>query len=179
MKINKANKKNKMKLNHNKPITKKEVNEFVKDSTNQELDLTNQISVTSSMLHHKINPLNYWKNDELYDDKLPIQDAVSVLLKHQDKFDIVFVSNCFSEHIDSKKRFINRWFGDFPFIDTHHKEYIQCDVVIDDRAYYLRQIQSRQPDAKCIQIKTEINNYHEEYDYMNWDEIDDFLDNFK
>ena len=85
------------------------------------------------------------------------------------------MSNCFSEHIDSKKRFINRWFGDFPFIDTHHKEYIQCDVVIDDRAYYLRQIQSRQPDAKCIQIKTEINNYHEEYDYMNWDEIDDYL----
>ena len=153
---------------------------WYRTKTGKDLKLSadNEQNLKDALLHHNLDPIDFWKQPDLYDKKIPIPQAGKVISKHKDDFDFVFVSNCFTEHVESKKAFLKRWFGDIPFISTEFKEYISCDICIDDRAYYLRKIKERQPETECIQIVSSTNNYHEEFHYLRWDSIDTFLSEF-
>lgn len=144
----------------------------------EELDFKELDRINESLISDEhINPLDYWRNPNLYDDKKPIKEAVKVIKKFDDKFNFVFVSNCFSEHKDSKIRFIKKYFGKYPFVDTAYKEYVMCNIAIDDRAFYLRNIKEKQPNCEIIQIKTAYNNYNE-FLYFDWNEIEKFLESY-
>lgn len=87
----------------------------------------------------KLNISNMWNNSELYDSKEPIKGSVETLHKLKLKgFDIVFVSVCFSGHLDSKVRFLEKH---FPFmegmISTELKHLVRCDYIIEDRSEHL------------------------------------------
>ena len=157
-------------------LTIQDWKDWYRKETGNDLDLSSQISVENSLINHHIDPLNYWRNAKLYDTKVPIKEAGTFIQKYRYDYNIVFCSNCFTEHKESKQKFIKRWFGDFPFIDTESKEYVKCDYAIDDRAYFLRNIKKHQPQTTCIQIKS-IENSENEFMYKDWSEIDIFFIN--
>jgi hypothetical protein len=159
-------------------LTIQDWKDWYKKETGNNLDLSKQISIENSLIKHDIDPLDYWRNPKLYDTKIPITEAGKFIQKYRYDYNIVFCSHCFVEHKISKQKFIKRWFGDFPFVDTESKEYVKCDYAIDDRAYFLRNIKKLQPNAVCIQIKS-IENNHNEFYYKDWDEIDQFFENIK
>jgi len=148
---------------------------WYRDQTGDEIDFKTSQNVEDAMVDHKIDPLDYWKQKDLYDNKSPINGAKLVINKYKKYFDFVFVSNCFSEHMDSKQRFLKKCFGDIPFINTNSKEYVKCDIFIDDRHYYLHNVKEKQPNTECIQIKALYNKPQEGYSYLDWNEIDEFL----
>lgn len=87
------------------------------------------------------HPLDFWKQKDLYDFLKPLPDCVEVLKElHKRNWKIIFVSSCISEHIDSKIRFLDRYFRCgvnyeyTPFISTHDKHYVRYDLLIDDKA---------------------------------------------
>lgn len=79
--------------------------------------------------------IDYWRQENLYDDMMPMPACASVLWRlHNDGHHIVFVSALTGNHFDSKRRFLER---NFPFatgfIGTHQKQYAGVDILIDDR----------------------------------------------
>jgi len=151
--------------------------QWYKDETGAEIDFNNNETVNDAMLTHRVDPLGFWKQRDLYDNQVPIEGSVEVITKLRDKYDFVFVSNCFSEHLDSKVKFLRKHFGDIPFVSTGEKGYVKCDIAIDDRHFYLRQIREKQPQVHCIQIKAPFNKEHDDSHYFDWSQIDTYLSN--
>jgi len=154
--------------------------DWYRQKTGCELDFSfrNSKTISDIVLHYDLDPLDYWRQPNLYDSKTPIKEAVRVVNKYKQIFQFIFVSNCISEHSSSKKLFLKRHFGDIPFVDTYHKEFVMCDIAIDDRAHYLRNIKEVNPDVQAVQIITDFNNFHAEFKYLDWGGIDTFLSNF-
>ena len=151
--------------------------EFYRNVTGAEIDFDSNETVNDALITHRADPLDFWRKPDLYDNKEPILEAERVINMYKDDFDFVFVSNSFAEHTQSKRRFLKKFFPGIPFISTDQKGYVKCDIAIDDRHYYLRQIRERQPDVECIQIKASYNNEHDDCHFMGWDNIDTFLFN--
>lgn len=86
------------------------------------------------------DPYSFWCLPDLYDDMEPVPYCVDELRKLQLMGNqIVFVSTCIPTHIDSKKRFLNKYFPWADgFIDTKDKHFVAYDVLIDDKIEHLR-----------------------------------------
>jgi len=153
--------------------------EWYKEETGAEIDFNNNETVQEALLTHRVDPLGFWKQRDLYDGREPIDKSLEVITKYKDKFDFVFCSNCFSQHMDSKTKFLRKYFGNLPFISTSAKEYVKCDIVIDDRHAYIDSIISKQPNVVGIQVKAPYNREHKGVHYFDWDEIDSFLSNYE
>ncbi|QZI89890.1 hypothetical protein MYOV002v2_p0185 [Vibrio phage 144E46.1] len=87
------------------------------------------------------NPFEYWLQPDLCDNLEPMDYAATFLraLRVRAKergydLHIICVSKCVPEHIESKKRFLERECqGIFnAFIDASEKQYIDFDIIIDD-----------------------------------------------
>lgn len=80
--------------------------------------------------------VDYWRNENLYDNLKPLKDVVQVLedLKFSKGYEIVFVSTIKGNHHKSKYYFCER---NFPFLDgfvaTKEKKYAKVDMMVDDR----------------------------------------------
>jgi len=121
------------------------------------------------LMHKHESPLDYWKKHDLYDNLLPIKDAQYALNKLKNKYDIIFVSSCFPEHIVSKERFLNRHFPyNKGFISTQQKGYVKADVVIDDYSKYLNMFSD---ETQKFMIETILNKSSETFQPMKWEEI--------
>ncbi len=130
-----------------------------------------------------VNIWDYWKNPELYDSLKPIKDAVKA---HQLFLELghepYFVSSCFIEHYESKKRFLIEHFGSDRLINcsTQYKYLIGCDVIIDDCPQTMIDF-LHNTSAQCIQYITpfkQLDIVHESYPNStrlrtgyNWDYI--------
>lgn len=130
------------------------------------------------MVHHR-DPMEFWKNPNLYDDKLPIPYSVHVLTElHNIGYTIIFVSHCMPEHEDSKRYFIKRHFPfHSAFVSTGDKGYVKCDIFIDDSDKYLDKM-----DKSVISImhKSLINTTQEtHHPKMDWLEILDYIKGIK
>jgi len=116
------------------------------------------------------DPLIFWRDKTLYDKMEPIPEAVHYLTELSKTFQIVFVSACFSEHENSKRKFLDKFFPFHSgFISTSDKKFIKCDYFIDDYFKYCNQL--HETGVKTYQIKTLINSKHEDIPYMDWKEI--------
>jgi 5'(3')-deoxyribonucleotidase len=80
---------------------------------------------------------DFWRNPKLYDNLKPLPFCQTALYLLSKKYDIIFWSHCFEEHIDSKNKFLETY---FPFgqcliadksVFVEHIPYIK--YVIDDR----------------------------------------------
>ena len=122
------------------------------------------------------DPNEYWRQSNLYDNMKPdffVANEVQTLNCYHD---VIFVSACFPEHEASKRAFCREFFGDIPFISTHHKEYIDFDVMIDDCDEVLHKCDLRHPDALLIQPLDIVKRYFDKddtlkYSPMYWGEI--------
>lgn len=76
----------------------------------------------------------YWILPNLYDDMEPMKNAVEVLQALKDRgHTVICVSACTPEHLASKKRMIEKYVPFIDgFIDTHDKQFVDFDVIVDD-----------------------------------------------
>jgi 5'(3')-deoxyribonucleotidase len=127
---------------------------WYEDETNSKfVPKKNHYFIDELMVNHP-SPSDFWKIDTLYDDLFPFEHSVDVLKKLSESYDIVFVSACFPEHINSKQRFLNRYFPFASgFISTKEKQYIKMDIFIDDHTENLELVKKYQPDTKIIRFK--------------------------
>lgn len=95
-----------------------------------------------------IDPLDFWRSQYLYDDLEPLEGSVEALNRIKSHgHDLVFVSSCFPEHEDSKKRFLTKHFEFDAFISTHDKHFVGYDVLIDDKLEHMRLGMLYRPNA--------------------------------
>lgn len=85
--------------------------------------------------------LDYWRQETLYDDMLPIKGSVEALELLSHDHDIVFVTALKGNHHKSKYELVKR---NFPFmkgfIGTKEKHFARIDVLIDDRINNLNNV---------------------------------------
>lgn len=147
---------------------------WFKEKTGEELDLTKDF--LNEYNDHSYDPFDWWRDPHLYDDMIPMDDAVDVLKYFSDKFDYVAVSHCMIEHEKSKRAFIKKHFPFFAgFIDTHDKFLIRPDYAIDDRPEFLNPIKNYNPDCFSIQFNS-ITAHDPMHHYAkNWKEVYEIL----
>lgn len=82
---------------------------------------------------------DWWKQKDLYDDMYPMKGAVEALQELSDMgHTIIFASHCEGDHAKSKVEFLKKHFPFMSgFLATRQKQFVRCDVLIDDRAYNL------------------------------------------
>ncbi len=88
------------------------------------------------------DPLEYWRTLD-YETLTPyaeFQPAMAKIPQHFEnkgvELQVIVVSSCFPEHLESKKRAIEKWLDGFnpKFIATNDKEFVDFDLLIDDNA---------------------------------------------
>jgi 5'(3')-deoxyribonucleotidase len=102
--------------------------------------------------HPDVDPLDFWRMDDLYDTLKPVEGSVEALKQVYDSGDILlFVSSCFPEHEKSKVNLLNKY---FPFMDafisTHDKHFVAYDVLVDDKLEHMRLGHIHRPQAQHI-----------------------------
>lgn len=126
---------------------------------------------------------SFWKDTSLYQKLKPYEGAVKVinnLAKQGHK--IVFISHCQQNHFKSKVVAAKEWFDIpkelFGFCATKEKNFVNVDVMIDDRNIFLNSF-----DDKVIKIK--FDTPYSQCDALkisldlctnNWYDIGDFLE---
>jgi 5'(3')-deoxyribonucleotidase len=150
--------------------------QWYRDESGGELIIENNTFRLDLMTSH-VDPLEFWSNPELYEDKVANPNAVDFVNKYKDTFNIIFCSWCFVEHKKSKEDFIKREFGRFPLIDTKYKQYVKCDIAIDDRINFLHSIKEANQDVEAIHYNNG-NNSKVDQIFLTWDEIDVFIECF-
>jgi 5'(3')-deoxyribonucleotidase len=121
--------------------------------------------------------MNFWKDHNLYDGLLPINDSVRVLRSLKERgHEIVFVSAAKGWHQRSKYYWIDKF---FPFKDgvllTKEKHYTNVDVMIDDNPDVLSKMNT---GVLTIQIDNGCENVSEftpHHFCKNWKEIEEIL----
>ena len=124
---------------------------------------------------------DYWRDEHLYDRLKPFEDSVEVLKKLSEKNEIVFISRIKGNHHKSKYYFIER---NFPFFSEvvycQKKQYVKCDVMIDDRLSVLRDMDCKRIlfDRPFLQDVNEVDVHKFITDYEcsfrtidNWKDI--------
>lgn len=118
-------------------LTYENYNRFVTEYNNSvcEYNLTKYFN-----LPENINPMEYWEQDDLYDEETLQEGAYEVIKNlYEANFDIYFLSYCNFTHIDSKYKFLKRSFDfmsdEIKFVATKDKCAMDgsADIVIDDR----------------------------------------------
>lgn len=127
-------------------------------------------NVEKIMNNDLIDPLDYWRRTDLYDNLKPINQCVDVLKEFKNIYDIIFISDCFNEHINSKRKFLKKH---FPFIDKFivskgNKGKHYCNIIIDD---YYKNLDQFDNSCKKILKMTRTNGKNGFYKPLDWSEI--------
>lgn len=136
------------------------------DKTGSKFDwnrVTPELSI-NKQLQEKMpreDSLEFWKDPNLYDNLVPLVGSVNALLTLKSLgYDVFFVSNCEESHVESKRRFLDKF---FPFhdglINTCQKYSIEADIYFDDHVEYVDKIIKNRPYAKVYQFVTRDNQY--------------------
>ena len=142
-------------------------NKWSIDNLGYSLDFTKEVSDKRAE--------EFWKQDDLYDDKEPFEEAKKVIDDLYNYFTIIFVSHSFNEHLNSKKKFLDRNFKYSKFISTSEKHLVDCDFIIDDREVFLKPFKDNNHKAITILLKREFKSTGISDFHMDWPEIHKFL----
>lgn len=126
--------------------------------------------------------LDFWRQGNIYNHIELFDDCKDVINSLHDNGDtIIFVSYCKAGHLTSKWNLLRRnfpWVEDSPnggFVSTKRKEFIDADVIIDDRNTFLEKhpagvkIKYKTPYTQCCNL----DKPHVEL--SSWLEIKEFL----
>jgi 5'(3')-deoxyribonucleotidase len=138
--------------------------------------------VNPSMFPDDKSKLDFWRQEDLYDNVELFDNCKDVINKLHDRGDtIIFVSYCKAKHLQSKWELLRRnfpWVEGSPtggFIATKRKEFVYTDIIIDDRHSFLQvhpapiKIKVATPYTQC----TELTKEHITLD--NWKQIGEYL----
>lgn len=86
------------------------------------------------------DPYDFWRAHDLYDNKIPSDDALRIVPKLCREHDVIFASAIKGDHHKSKYRMLKRWFPKMKgFLATKEKNFVRCDAFVDDRNKFLNQ----------------------------------------
>lgn len=140
-------------------------------------------------LHEGVNPMGFWEGSDIY-DKVECYPWAKIVLKelYEEGHEILFVSYCFSGHLNSKVAMLRREFNfikeeDFHFIATKSKGYVDCDVIIDDRIDMLNQFKDKSILKLLIhtpytQTETEADTKSPTFTIFDWKNVKEFINMF-
>jgi 5'(3')-deoxyribonucleotidase len=125
-----------------------------------------------------VDGFDFWRQHDLYDDAKLLKYAKEVIMNwYMDGHELVFTSFCFSEHEQSKIKFLKRSLSfideeDFHFISTKSKGMVRADVCLDDRNVFLNQMGNK---TLCIKFHTPYTQCEEARQhyitYNNWKDL--------
>lgn len=148
---------------------------WYKDLTGDDLgSLSSENNDLETLMKNHNDPMKFWRDPKLYDKLEAFEHAKIYLQKiHELGIGIIFVSSCIPEHEESKRHFIRR---NFPyskgFVSTSDKKFVRCDYFVDDYKKYCRDVS---PHSKVFQIKSFLNSPSDEFPYVEWVEIYEFI----
>lgn len=122
------------------------------------------------------DPMDFWRQEGLYDWIEPVQGSVRALKKLKEELDceIITISHCKGNHYKSKWQFLKRYYGSCvdAYMVTKEKNHVNVDMLIDDRVSYLNMMPS---NVECIRLETfytqDAEPTREILVKQNWDEI--------
>lgn len=113
----------------------------------------------------------WWKDKYLYDCIYPFPDAIKFINKLAEEHQIWFITKCFDEHIESKKRFCDKYFKYNRFFNSSFNKGECFDGVlhymIDDRPSILDTFKK----TKTYRINYSVEPSDDKYLLMSWKEI--------
>lgn len=97
------------------------------------------------------NGKEFFNNAFLYDTILPREDAVEYIPSLCKKYDVIFVSKVIGFHHHSKAEWLKKWFPEAKtFIATNDKQYVKCDIFVDDCIEHLNNMSD---DVQCLRFR--------------------------
>ncbi len=114
--------------------------EWLKEVTDKDLNLKPKDYDYTKYFKEELGLLGldgfeFWRDESLYDNVKPFAGAVMALeyIQMKRNAEIVFISTLKGNHHKSKVAFLKKWFNFAAFLGTKEKEYVDVDVMIDDR----------------------------------------------
>jgi len=122
------------------------------------------IYFTDQLWKRGIDPMDFYRAKDCYDHENPLPGAVAGLQAlHNEGHEIVFISMITGGHFQSKKRFLEKYFPFMKaFIATGEKQYINLDVMVDDRNRFLNttnaevRIKIATPFTQCTELSVDV-----------------------
>lgn len=126
------------------------------------------------------DPYGYWRHEDVYDDLTPMEECVDIIRDLCERHEVIFISACKGNHHKSKYYFLKRHFPKMSgFLATKEKQYVNCDVLIDDRNNFL----NITPAKHKLKLKTQYTQDEELTAVVahcdDWNHIDRVLKQFK
>ena len=123
-----------------------------------------------------IDGLEFFRGTHLYDMVDPVHESPKYINElYEEGYDIVFISALKGHHHRSKYEFLGRHFNFDGFIGTKEKQYINCDIMIDDRNNFLNlsradvKIKIFTPYTQDVGLENDVKLCH------NWEEIYNYI----
>lgn len=127
------------------------------------------------MKNRNVEPMDFWRQDGVYDTIQPIEGAVECIKYLMDSYNIVFVTHNKGNGGRSKFNNLDRLFGreNFGYIVTKEKYLVRMDYMIDDRNDFLNACVGH--DIQPIRIASPFLQYEKSAPEIikldNWEEI--------
>lgn len=84
------------------------------------------------------DPFDFWRDKRLYDGIVPRLDAFKIINELNKVHEIIFVSAVKGDHHKSKYNMLKTYFPEMDgFIATKEKQFVRCDMLIDDRNNFI------------------------------------------
>ncbi len=134
--------------------------------------------------HINEDPLNYWRQKDMYETLSPYDKSVSTIRRLVDAgFDLVFVTwSPYNGQIRAKDKWLAEHYGaDIPVVHTDLKHYVDCDIMIDDNEWMIRDVLKRRAGTEILKMETTMNkDYHGEgtervLTMRNWEDIQEYF----
>lgn len=110
--------------------------------------------------HMNDDPLEYWRQPNVYDNLKPYGFSVRTIRKlREEGFQVVFVTHSpYPEQIGPKEAWLD-WHYDkgIPVIHTEHKELIDADIMIDDNIEMLEKFLNHKAGRVGLKFDTQLN----------------------
>jgi len=131
------------------------------------------------MKNANVDPMDFWRQEGVYDTIQPVDGAVECIKYLMGFYDIVFVTHNKGNGGRSKYNNLDRLFGreNFSFVVTKEKYLVRMDYLIDDRNDFLNNCHTY--GIQPIKIKTPFIQYEEQHESIieldSWPTIRDYL----
>ena len=129
----------------------------------------------STIMKERGYPIDFWSLPDIYDNAEPMAGSQSAIQLMVDRgLDVFFITTSTSGHMDSKERFLAKFFPGIPIIHTKQKHVVKMDLLIDDGFHNLVSQNKHQPNTALCMFKAPHNVSADIGQLSNCQRVDDW-----